>query len=142
MLMKRFWAVAAVFCLFWSPASWAEVHIVTLGNNFFSPNDLNIKAGDTVRWVNNSTHRHDVTADNFSWSSPQATSFEYERTFNTVGEVLYHCTLHSVAGRNIANFMNGRLTVDEGDPSGPLLEFDHSPQKSGTEKPGCRDAYN
>ena len=63
-----------LFCLLVPLPGRAEVHIVTLGNNFFQPNDLTIKAGDTVRWVN-STGFHDVAADNFSWSSPQSNSF-------------------------------------------------------------------
>ncbi len=93
--------VVTLFCLLVPPAGRADVHIVNLGNNFFSPNDLTKKAGDTVRWVNNSTHLHDVAADDFSWASQQSESFVYERPFNTVAEVLYHCTVHSKGGRNI-----------------------------------------
>jgi plastocyanin len=121
MFVNRILAVVFLFSLLVPLPGRAELHIVNLGNNFFQPNDLTIKAGDTVRWVNNSTHLHDVVPDNFSWSSPQSTSFVYERTFNTVGEVLYHCTVHSLPGRNIANFMNGRLNVEEGDPGPEFL---------------------
>jgi plastocyanin len=121
MFVKRNLAVVILFLLLVPLPGLAEVHIVSLGNNFFSPNDLTIKAGDTVRWVNNTTHTHDVTDDNAGWGSPQSSSFVYERTFNTVGEVFYHCTLHSNAGRNIATFMNGRLNVEEGDPASDFL---------------------
>ena len=68
----------------------AEVHEVVVGNNFFSPNNLTIEVGDTVRWTNDSGRTHDVTADDFSWNSETSSSFVFERTFNTAEEVLYH----------------------------------------------------
>ena len=92
----------------------SATHNVTVGNNFFSPNDLTIEVGDTVRWTNNANRTHDVTADDFSWASETSSSFVYERTFNTVEEVLYHCTVHSAPGRNINSNQNGRLNVIEG----------------------------
>ena len=97
-------------------AAQAATHEVTVGNNFFSPNDLTIQVGDTVRWTNSSGF-HDVTADDFSWASPTSGSFVYERTFDTVEEILYHCTVHSTAGRDIDQFMNGRLNVVEAEPA-------------------------
>ena len=98
----------------------AATHSVTVGNNFFSPNDLTIKVGDTVRWTNNAGRMHDVVADDGSFASDQAASFTYERTFNSVDEILYHCSIHSQAGRDIATNMNGRITVEEDDPVGGI----------------------
>jgi len=95
---------------FFSCSALAVTHDVEVGNNFFSPNDLTITVGDTVRWSNNSGF-HDVTADDGSWASETSNSFVYERTFNTVEEVLYYCTVHSVPGQNINTSMNGRLNV-------------------------------
>jgi plastocyanin len=95
---------------------YSATHEVTVGNNFFSPNDLTIQVGDTVRWTNNAGF-HDVTADDFSWASPTSGSFIYERTFNTVEEVLYHCSVHSTAGQPIGSSMNGRLNVIEAEPA-------------------------
>jgi plastocyanin len=94
----------------------AATHDVTVGNNFFSPNDLTIQVGDTVRWTNNSGF-HDVTADDFSWASVTSGAFVFERTFNTVEEVLYHCTVHSTPGQSISTRMNGRLNVIEAEPT-------------------------
>ena len=102
----------ALALLLTGSAAVAAVHDVTVGNNFFSPNDLTIEVGDSVRWTNNSGF-HDVTADDFSWMSETSSSFVYERTFNSVEEVLYHCTVHSSPGLNINNFMNGRIQVIE-----------------------------
>lgn len=104
------WALAAVF-LAGSVTIQAATHEVIIGDNFFSPNDLTIQVGDTVRWTYSGNRQHDVTADDFSWNSPTSNSIDYSRTFNTVEEVLYHCTVHSSPGRNINTFQNGRLNV-------------------------------
>jgi len=93
----------------------AAVHDVVVGNNSFNPNDLTIAVGDTVRWTNNAGMTHDVTADDLSWNSATASSFVFERTFNSVDEVLYHSTVHSSPGLNINSFMNGRVNVVEAD---------------------------
>lgn len=107
------------FCLFFSSGVYAATHEVTVGNNFFSPNDLTIEVGDTVRWTNNANRTHDVTADDFSWASETSSSFVYERTFDTVEEVLYHCTVHSSPGRDINQNQNGRINVIEGAQNEP-----------------------
>lgn len=90
----------------------AETHDVQVGNNFFSPNDLTIEVGDTVRWTNNSGF-HDVTADDNSFASQTSSSFTYSRTFSSVAEILYYCSVHSSPGLNINTNMNGRINVIE-----------------------------
>jgi plastocyanin len=89
----------------------AAVHDVVVGDDFYSPNDLTIEVGDTVRWTSNASMPHNVTADDLSWNSATAASFVYERTFNLVDEVFYHCTVHSAPGLDIDTNMNGRLNV-------------------------------
>lgn len=104
-------AVSLLFCL---PASAIAVtHQVTIGDNFFSPNDLTIEVGDTVAWSYNGSRIHDATADDFSWASPTSSSISFQRTFNSVEEVLYHCTVHSSPGANINTRMNGRINVTQ-----------------------------
>jgi PKD repeat protein len=103
--------VAAIGLLVSSFPLFAVTHEVAIGDNFFSPNDLTIQVGDTVRWTYNGSRQHDVTADDFSWSSPTSNSIDYSRTFNSIEEVLYHCTVHSSPGRNINTFQNGRINV-------------------------------
>ena len=103
------WLTLAVFCM--NPLTViAATHDVTVRNNFFSPNDLTIQVGDTVRWTNSSGF-HDVTADDGSWGSVTSNSWTFSRTFNSVEEVLYYCTVHSSPGRNINSNMNGRINV-------------------------------
>ena len=89
----------------------AATHDVTVGNNFFSPNDLTIEVGDTVRWTNNTGRMHDVTADDDSFASPTSGNFTYSRTFMSVEEVLYYCSVHSGPGRDRDTFQNGRIVV-------------------------------
>ncbi len=96
-----------------SMSVWAQTtHDVAVGDNFFSPNDLTIQVGDTVRWTNAAGGApHDVTADDFSFASPTQNQFVFERTFSSVAEVLYHCTVHSSPG---GSGMNGRINVVQG----------------------------
>jgi len=80
----------------------------------FSPNDLTIEVGDTVRWINAAGGRlHDVTADDGSFASVTAASFSFEKTFNSIEEILYHCTVHSTAASQGGNAQNGRVNVVE-----------------------------
>jgi plastocyanin len=89
----------------------ATTHDVSVGNNFFSPNDLTIEVGDTVRWTSNAGRSHDVTADDGSFAGPTATSFTYSSTFSSIEEVLYYCSVHSSPGQNRDTSMNGRINV-------------------------------
>jgi len=87
-------------------------HEVAVNDSFFAPSDITIEVGDTVRWINSAGGLlHDVTADDFSFASPTDDEFLYERTFNSVEEILYHCSVHSFPG---GNFMNGRVNVVQG----------------------------
>jgi len=109
-------AVSALFLLCLPGLSGAATHDVTVRNNFYSPNNLTIEVGDTVRWTNNSGF-HDVTADDNSFASPTSNSFVFSRTFNSVAEVLYYCSVHSSPGQNINSNMNGRINVVQAMPS-------------------------
>lgn len=106
----------------------AVTHNVSVRNNFFEPNDLTIEVGDTVRWTNSSGF-HDVTADDGGWASETSSSWTYERTFNSVEEVRYYCTVHSTPGQNINTRMNGRINVVQADGPGFLVN------------PGLSDAW-
>ena len=90
----------------------AETFDITITSNKFTPNDLTISVGDTVRWTNDSGF-HNVIEDNnaFTSGTPSSSNFVFSQTFNTVEEVLYHCGVHSQPGQDISNNMNGRITV-------------------------------
>lgn len=106
----------------------AEVHNVQVEENYYSPNDLTVQAGDTVRWrlaagpggggcqyycPPGGQTQHTVTADDGSFSSGSASSdFVFEHVFEVEGEYYYHCEVHSEAGRDIQQFMNGVVRVE------------------------------
>ena len=99
------------------PAVAQTTHMVTVGDNFFSPSELTIAPGDTVQW-NNAVggNPHDVTSNTGAWTAPStATSFTFSVTFNDPGTFNYHCTVH--AG------MTGVITVQAagGSPELQLL---------------------
>lgn len=86
-------------------------HTVTVGNNFFSPANLTIQVGDTVRWTNAADNGppHNVVGD---WgSSTTAESFTYEFTFTQAGVFDYLCTIHPAS-------MRGTVTVEGGTGGG------------------------
>jgi plastocyanin len=113
----RNYRAALLAATLFSSGLMAATHDVAVNNNFFSPNDLSIQVGDTVRWTNpTGSPSHDVTADDASFASVTAPSFVFEHTFNSVGEVLYYCTVHSMPGRDRNLFMNGRIVVEDAAP--------------------------
>ena len=121
MIKAPFMVWAAIGFVLVPAIAGAEIHVVTVQDNFFSPNDLTIQAGDTVRWTNAAGGAiHDATADDFSWASVTASSFTFERVFDSAGEVLYHCTVHSSPGRDRNTNMNGRITVQAAAPVFPI----------------------
>lgn len=90
----------------------ATHEVMVLDPRSFSPNNLTIEVGDTVRWINAAGgNLHDVTADDFSFSSVTAASFTFEMTFNSVAEILYHCTVHSRPASSGGTLQNGRINV-------------------------------
>jgi plastocyanin len=110
MAINRLAALLAATLIPLSSGVAAATHDVSVGNNFFEPNDLTIQVGDTVRWTNNSGF-HDVTADDGDWRSETSSSWVYTRTFNTAEEVRYYCSVHSAPGLDINTRMNGRINV-------------------------------
>ncbi|MDX2427794.1 MAG: CARDB domain-containing protein [Xanthomonadales bacterium] len=91
----------------------AATHTIeVLDPRSFSPNSLTIEVGDTVRWTNASGGMtHNVTADDGSFRSSTSSSFTFEMTFNSVAEILYHCTIHSTSAASGGTAMNGSINV-------------------------------
>jgi plastocyanin len=72
----------------------ADTVIVDAKSNFFSPSEVTIKTGDTVRWVFDQGV-HTTTSSNGLWDSGilgSGKTFDY--TFNNPGDFDYVCTLH------------------------------------------------
>jgi len=80
------------------------VYLVLIKNFEFSPSELTIKVGETVRWINQDSIKHTVTSDLGSEldSDLLGNGASYSHTFNSPGEFPYHCILHpSMIGKVI-----------------------------------------
>ena len=85
---------------------------IAVTNFQFTPNDVTINPGDTVRWTNGSGGRHNVKADDGSFSSgPASISFVYTRTFDRPGNAFYYCEPHGEPGAPLGSVMNGVVRV-------------------------------
>lgn len=102
------------FGLLAATGSQAAEHTVVLSGLSFSPSQLTIQAGDTVRWENRGGC-HDVTADDGSFGSgpTSCANFVFSRQFDQPGAFGYHCTPHGAPGAG----MFGRILVEAAAPT-------------------------
>jgi plastocyanin len=79
---------------------------VSMESITFKPEQVTVKTGDTVTWVNNDTVGHDVTGDDFKSGPPGAmeNGDTFEHTFDAAGTFDYVCTVHPG--------MKGSVTVE------------------------------
>jgi len=86
-----------------------EVVEVILTSSFtFSPSEVTISPGTTVRWVNAAAIYHTITPDGHSeWSAATVTQAgqTFEHTFQAAGTFPYYCEPHRALG------MAGTITV-------------------------------
>src|SRR6516165_228289 len=68
--------------------------VVSVQDDFFSPKDAFVVAGDTVRWVVNQGF-HTTTSSTGLWDSGGlGVGSTFEHTFNNPGDFAYICTIH------------------------------------------------
>ena len=68
---------------------------VTIANFAFDPATLTVTIGTTVKWTNQDSAGHTVTADDNSWSSGNLNQGDsYSHTFTQAGTYAYHCGVH------------------------------------------------
>jgi plastocyanin len=104
--------VVGSFFMSASPAA-ADTVTVKMGSDggqlVFEPKVVTIKAGDTVKWVNNKAFPHNIVFDGHEELShkklAQKPKAELESTFNEAGEFAYYCSPHRGAG------MQGKVVV-------------------------------
>ena len=78
-----------------STPSSATDNTISIKNMAFTPNNLQIKAGTTVTWVNNDTVQHTVTSDTKVFDSgPIDPGSNFTYTFTQAGSFTYHCDIH------------------------------------------------
>ena len=81
-------------------ASSTAVSITSTG---FHPSSVTVAAGDNVTWTNNDALRHQVVANNGSFSSPVLSAKQsYSHTFRTGGTFGYHDGLHPALRARVA----------------------------------------
>jgi plastocyanin len=72
---------------------------VTMGDNFFAPDDITVAVGATVVWeIISGDARHDVVASDGSFrsNSPMNRGDTFSYTFTQAGEYAYICSFHTL----------------------------------------------
>lgn len=106
-LLSAVLASLAVLLAFSGAASAQTTHIVTTSGFSFSPDNITIAEGDTVRWINLDPVHNVAQTDcpatgastyngGFRSGDPGAVSM-FEVTFNSIGEYCYICQPHAAA---------------------------------------------
>jgi plastocyanin len=86
-----------------APQSSLAATAVAVTKTGFHPAAVTVPAGDTVTWTNNDTARHQIVADNGSFSSPVlAANQSYSHLFRAGGTFAYHDGLHPALTATIA----------------------------------------
>ena len=80
----------------------AEIQIGYEGNLVFEPNEVTVNAGDTVTFVNNALHPHNIMVDNRPDLSRESLMFSpgetQEIVFADAGDFNFKCAPHEGAG--------------------------------------------
>ncbi len=99
----RFKARAAIFFL--NGQTTPSGNTITIGDNFFSPAELTVPTGATVKWINNGQNPHDPTGNNGVFNSPILNNGQtFEFRFTQRGSFPYICVIHGQS-------MSGTITV-------------------------------
>jgi plastocyanin len=72
----------------------AEVEI-KIASFAFDPSSVTVKVGATVKWTNEDSASHTITADDGSWDSGSlGKGKSFSQVFTQAGTFTYHCTIH------------------------------------------------
>lgn len=83
-----------------SGASGSSGSTVVLKDLKFSPDDITVETGDTVKWEWKENVLHNVTAKDGSFKSDNKSDGTFTHTFDKAGTYEYECTLHTgMAGK-------------------------------------------
>lgn len=129
--MKKLWLFVLV-CM--ASASFATVHVVNVNGASFSPADVTVTEGDTIRWIKPAGGFHNVAevSNPPFFRSGNATSSAFTYNFpvpsGTAGTYDYECEVHGAGG------MTGTVTVEAG-ASAPGQPSNPDPSDGGTGVP-------
>jgi plastocyanin len=102
-----------------SASAWATTWQVNVGDpngHAFTPQTLNISAGDTVTWTNGGGF-HSVLSDpgavtSFTSGAASSAPWTLTVTFPTPGTAGYHCIIHGAPGQGMFGTINVTVPVD------------------------------
>jgi plastocyanin len=77
-----------------APSAAGEVVRVTISDLAFTPAKIEIKAGDTVEWVNGDFVDHTATANDGSWDVPIVAGKSAQLQLSKAGTYSYYCRVH------------------------------------------------
>jgi plastocyanin len=81
------------------PAAWAQTADVSVVDNSYEPQEVEVSSGTTVNWTNDGDAPHTVTADNGSFDSGNMDSGDdFSETFVEPGRYPYFCEYHGGEG--------------------------------------------
>jgi len=73
--------------------------ILMVAGNMFKDKEITITTGTTVRWINDDTKTHNVSADDGSFDSGDLKAgATFDQTFDQPGDVKYYCGFHGDKG--------------------------------------------
>lgn len=76
----------------------AATEVVSVGDNFYLPETVEISVGDTITWRNDGAAPHTATADNGSFDTGTFQPGQSRsKSFSTAGTIPYYCTIHGQA---------------------------------------------
>lgn len=105
----------------------ADVVVIDLEVNFFSPSDMTITTGDTVCWFWDHGVHTSTSADGLWDSGILSPGSMFEYTFNQAGDYPYFCSLHL----DCCNMVGVIHVVDPVDLTGSLVATDADPNATG-----------
>ena len=83
---------------------------VSIGDNFYKPQNLTIKKGQSIKWKNDGAVAHTVTSDTGSSVKFDSSTLNPKSVYvlkpTTAGKIAYYCTIH---GKQI---QSGTVTVE------------------------------
>jgi plastocyanin len=100
----------------------------------YTPAHVDVLAGDTVRWTNDSVRTHSVAADDGGWASGRLVSSEsFRHTFDAPASVPYYCTLHPyMRGEVDVHHVLLRPPAEPGAPGRPYVFHGRAALPAGT----------
>jgi plastocyanin len=95
---------------------------VSMSATAFVPAHVDVLAGDTVRWSNDSVRTHTVTAEDGGWDAGNVTAGSaFAHAFATTGAQAYYCRLHPFMRGDVA--VHSLLLDAPREPAAPRRPF-------------------